>query len=63
MTPNDPRLTFNPITKVEGLKLMYMFESYGLAIYNGRVIAFFRENDLLTPVTPNDPNEFSDPLL
>ena len=52
MTPNDPRLTFNPITKVEGLKLMYMFESYGLAIYNGRVIAFFRENDLLTPVTP-----------
>ena len=58
MTPNDPRLTFNPITKVEGLKLMYMFESYGLAIYNGRVIVFFRENDLLTPVTPNDPNEF-----
>ena len=42
---------------------MYMFESYGLAIYNGRVIAFFRENDILTPVTPNDPNEFSDPLL
>ena len=42
---------------------MYMFESYGLAIYNGRVIAFFCENDLLTPVTPYDPNEFSDPLL
>ena len=31
---------------------MYMFESYGLAIYNGRVVALFRENDLLTPVTP-----------
>ena len=30
---------------------------------NGRVIALFRENDLLTPVTPNDPNDFSDSLL
>ena len=24
MTPNDPRLTFDPITEVEGLKLMNM---------------------------------------
>ena len=37
---------------------MYMFESYGLAIYNGRVVALFRENDLLTPVTPMTPMIF-----
>ena len=55
MTPNDPRLTFDPITKVEGLKLMNMYEAYGHAMYHGRVIAFFGENDLLTSVTPNDP--------
>ena len=32
VTPNDPRLTFDPITKVEGLKLMHMYESYGHAM-------------------------------
>ena len=32
MTPNDPRLTFNPITQVEGLKLMNMYKSYGHAM-------------------------------
>ena len=32
MTPNDPRLTFNPITQVEDLKLMNMYESYGHAM-------------------------------
>ena len=32
MTPNDPRLTFNPKTQVEGLKLMNMYESYGHAM-------------------------------
>ena len=32
MTPNDPRLTFNPITQVESLKLMNMYESYGHAM-------------------------------
>ena len=32
MTPNDPRLTFNPITQVEGLKLMNMYESNGHAM-------------------------------
>ena len=32
LTPNDPRLTFNPITQVEGLKLMNMYESYGHAM-------------------------------
>ena len=26
------RLTFNPITQVEGLKLMNMYESYGHAM-------------------------------
>ena len=31
-TPNDPRLTFDPITWVEGLKLMHMYESYGHAM-------------------------------
>ena len=32
MTPNDLRLTFDPITQVEGLKVMYMYESYGHAV-------------------------------
>ena len=32
MTPNDPRLTIDPITKVEDLQLMHMYESYGHAI-------------------------------
>ena len=40
MTPNDPRLTFDPITEVEGLKLMNMYESYDHAVLHGRVIAF-----------------------
>ena len=32
MTPNDPRLTFDPITEVEGLKLMNIYESYDHAV-------------------------------
>ena len=32
MTPNDLMLTFYPITQVEGLKLMNMYESYGYAM-------------------------------
>ena len=32
VTPNDPRMTFNPIIKVEGRKLMHMNESYGHVI-------------------------------
>ena len=32
VTPNDPRLTFDPITEIEGLKLMNMYESYGHAV-------------------------------
>ena len=32
VTPNDPRLTFDPITYVEGLKLMHIYESYGHAL-------------------------------
>ena len=32
MTPNHPRLTFDPITYEEGLKLMNMYESYGHAM-------------------------------
>ena len=32
MTPNDHRLTFDPIAYVEGLKLMNMYESYGHAM-------------------------------
>ena len=31
MTPNDPMLTFDPITKVEGVKLMIMYELHGYA--------------------------------
>ena len=46
----DPRLTFDPLTKMEGLKLMLMYESYGHAMYHGRVKAFlakltFRPSD------------------
>ena len=32
LTPNDPRLIFDPITFKEGLKLMDMYESYGHAM-------------------------------
>ena len=32
VTPNDLILTFEPITKVEGLKLIHIFESYGHAM-------------------------------
>ena len=32
VTPNDPILQFEPITKVDGLKLTHIFESYGHAI-------------------------------
>ena len=28
MTSKDPRITLDPITQVEGLKLMNMYESY-----------------------------------
>ena len=31
VTPNDPRLTFDPI-KEEGHKLMHTYESYGQAM-------------------------------
>ena len=55
MTPNDPRLTFDPITKVEGLKLINMYESYDHADVTWTSYSIFGENDLLTPVTPNDP--------
>ena len=40
VTPNDPRLTFDPIAKVDGLTLMNMYESYGHAVYHGQIIAF-----------------------
>ena len=29
VTPNDPRLTFDPIKLVKGLKLINMYDSYG----------------------------------
>ena len=32
VTPNDPRLTFDPITFVDGIRLMNMYESSGHAI-------------------------------
>ena len=32
MTPNDPRLTTDPIMYVEGFKLINMYESYGHAV-------------------------------
>ena len=32
VTPNDPRLSVDPITKVEGLKLMYIHGYCGQAI-------------------------------
>ena len=40
MTPNDPGMTFDPITKVDGLTLMNMYESYGHAVYHVRIKAF-----------------------
>ena len=35
VTPNDPSFTFDPITLIEGLKLMHMYESYGHAMQHG----------------------------
>ena len=32
VTPYDPRLTFDPITLVEDLTLMNMYEDYGHAV-------------------------------
>ena len=32
VTSNDPRFTCDPITTVEGLKLITMYESYGHAM-------------------------------
>ena len=29
MIPNNPRLTFDPINMIEGLKLMHMYELHG----------------------------------
>ena len=54
MTTNDSRLTLDSIKQAEGLKLMHMYESYCYDMKHGRVIDF-GENDLLSPVTPNDP--------
>ena len=32
MTPNDPRITCDPITQVEGFKLVNKYESYDHAM-------------------------------
>ena len=39
VTPSDPRLTFDPITIVECLKLMNMYELYILCIYRSRLFS------------------------
>ena len=39
MTPNDPRLTFGP-RKIEGLKLMHMYELHENTMKNRRIYAF-----------------------
>ena len=36
MTPNDPTLTFDP-KKIEGLKLMHMYELHEYTMKNRRV--------------------------
>ena len=54
VTPNDPRLTFDPITKVKGLQLMHMYESYGHTRQHGEVIAFFAKMTI-PPMTPKWP--------
>ena len=46
-TPNDLRLTLDPITYVESLKMTNMYESYGHAVYN-----ILSEN---WPFDPGDP--------
>ena len=38
-----------------------MYESYGQAMLHGQIKAFLA-NDLLTPVTPNDPRLTFDPI-
>ena len=51
VTQNDPRLTFNLIALVEGLKLMHMYETDGHAIQHGCVKVY------LVKITfwPSDP--------
>ena len=39
MTPNDPRLTFDP-KKIEGLKLMHMYELHEYTMKNRKNNAF-----------------------
>ena len=55
MTPNDPGQIFRTITLVEGVKLLHMHKSRVNAMLSEGLDAFFGENDLLTPVTLNDP--------
>ena len=40
VTPNNPRLTFDPINTQEGLKLINLCKSYGHAMVHEQVIAF-----------------------
>ena len=44
------------------LKLIHVYESYGHAMEHGWVVEFLSENDILTPVTPNEPRLIFEPI-
>ena len=62
--PKWPQIDIWPHDIGRGFQDDDIYESYGHAMYHGRVrpIVFFCENDLLTPVTPNDPRLTFDPI-
>ena len=57
--PQWPQIDIWPHT-IEGLKLINVYESYCQATWTSYSI--FSENDLLTPVNPNDPRLKFDPI-
>ena len=50
VTPNDPRLTFDPIIEIKGIKLMYGL--YGHAMQHGGLSIFCEY-----PFDPSDSND------
>ena len=59
VTLNDGRLTFDPLTQVEVLKLINIYESYVMLC---NMEEFLGENALLSPKTPQNARATFDPV-
>ena len=57
VTPNDP----DPVTVVEGLKLMHMYESYAIRLMVMLCNNIYSEHYFLTQVTLDNPKFTFDP--